>query len=225
MSTSLSKISRKPLADRLVSEALAIVVASGPDSLSVREVQRRAGVSPAAAYRHFKDRDALMLALAQEAAGRLAEHLAPVMLASPDDPTDLASARQRLLAGCRAYVEFAEQNPGLYRAIFVSGEQIDELTRPAERAQNAHGDGGYTLLVEAVGAVVAATGRGEADLWDPLVIWSACHGLAMLRLHAALHTLPADAFAAACERVFTTVVTAVPLEALDSGGWVGPRPD
>lgn len=214
MSTGSSKISRRPLADRLVSEALAIVVASGPQALSLREVQRRAGVSPAAAYRHFKDRDALMLALAQEAAGRLADHLAPALLAAPDDPTDLASARQRLLAGCRAYLQFAEQNPGLYQAIFISGEQIDALTSPSERAQGDTGDGGYNLLVEAVTAIATASGRPETNPWDPLVVWSACHGLAMLRLHAALAALPAPAFAEACDRVFATIIAALPVEAL-----------
>ncbi len=62
--------------------------------------------------------------------------------------------------------------------------------------------------------VVAATGGKSLNQWDPLVIWSALHGLAMLRLDAALRSLSARQFAQARDRVLQTIVSAVPLEAL-----------
>ena len=209
---------RKPLAERLVQEATAIVVADGPGSLSLREVQRRAGVSPAAAYRHFRDRDALLLAVAQEAAGVLADHVAAAMDAVPVSASDASVARSRLLAACEGYLDFATGNPGLYRAVFYSNEQINELTAPSERARGRVGEGGYNLLIAALLDVVTATGGTSLDPWDPLVVWSACHGLAMLRLDAALRSLPDEQYARARDRLIRTIIAAVPLEALRSAG-------
>ena len=215
MSTSESAGLRKPLAERLVHEAVALVRIDGPDSLSLREVQRRAGVSPAAAYRHFRDRDALLLAVAQESAGLLADHIAAALSAArttSDSP--LATARSRLLAACEGYLDFATGNPGLYRAIFYSGEQFDELSTPSERARGSAGDGGYNLLVATLQDVVTATGATSVHPWDPLAVWACCHGLAMLRLDAALRFLPDQTFTQARDRVLATITTAVPLEEL-----------
>ncbi|MBV9796032.1 MAG: TetR/AcrR family transcriptional regulator [Actinobacteria bacterium] len=209
-----SASARKPLAERLVQEALAIVQTTGPGALSLREVQRRAGVSPAAAYRHFRDRDALLLAVAQEAAGLLADHIAAALAAAPAFTGDEAGARARLLAACEGYLDFATGNPGVYRAIFYSDEQLDELTRPPERARGQAGEGGYNLLIATLKDLVAATGGTALDPWDPLTVWSACHGLAMLRLDAALRSLPDAVFAQARDRVLRTITAALPLEAL-----------
>ena len=206
---------RKPLAERLVTEAVALVGEHGPGSLSLREVQRRAGVSPAAAYRHFRDREALLLAVAQQCAGLLADHIAAALRTAPPAPPAAPAARARLLAACEAYLNFATSNPGLYRAIFVSGEQVDELTSPTQRARGNAGDGGYNLLVAALEDLVATTGGTSVHPWDPLAVWSCCHGLAMLRLDAALRTLPHEVFIQARDRVLTTITTAVPVEALE----------
>jgi AcrR family transcriptional regulator len=146
VSTVKSSEVRKPLAERLVQEALAIVRQDGPDSLSLREVQRRAGVSPAAAYRHFRDRNALLLAVAQEAAGLLADALALAMESAPRSATDESAARARLYAGCVGHLDFATRDPGLYRVIFISDEQVDALTSPSERALGSDGVVATTCL-------------------------------------------------------------------------------
>lgn len=203
---------RKPLAERLVQEAVDLVRAGGPDAMSLREVQRRAGVSPAAAYRHFRDRDALLLAVAQQSAGLLADHIAAALDAAPSPAGGPSAARSRLLLACEAYLDFATGNPGLYRVIFTSNEQIEELTDPSERAQGDAGDGGYNLLVAALQDVVTASGGTTVHPWDPLAVWSCCHGLAMLRLDAALRSLPDPVFTQARDRVLQTITAAVPLE-------------
>lgn len=214
MSTSDSAKNPKPLAERLVQEALEIVRENGgADSVSLREVQRRAGVSSAAAYRHFRDRNALLLAVGQECAGLLADHLAAALDAAPT-PVDASSARARLLAQCEGYIDFATKNPGLYRAIFFSGEQIDELRAPTERARGNAGEGGYNLLVATLQDLATATDGTLIDPWDPLAVWACCHGLAMLRLDAALRSLPDEVFSQARDRVLQTIAAAVPLETL-----------
>nr|WP_272919876.1 TetR/AcrR family transcriptional regulator [Streptomyces sp. SID4948] len=198
----------------MVHEAVDLVRTGGPGAMSLREVQRRAGVSPAAAYRHFRDRDALLLAVAQECAGMLADHIAAALEDAPPFTGEPGSARARLLAVCAAYLDFATGNPGLYRAIFTSDEQIDELTAPSQRARGSAGDGGYNLLVSTLQDLVNATGGTHLNPWDPLALWATCHGLAMLRLDAALRLLPEEAFTHARDRILATITTAVPLESL-----------
>ena len=63
--------SHSDLADRLLHIAYDITAASGPNALSLREVQRRAGVSAATAYWHYKDRADLLLAVSRRATGSL----------------------------------------------------------------------------------------------------------------------------------------------------------
>jgi hypothetical protein len=72
-----------------------------------------------------------------------------------------------LLAACEGYLDFATRNPGLYRAIFWSDEQLDELTTPPERARGQAGEGGYNLLVTTLQDVVTATGGTSLNAWDP----------------------------------------------------------
>ena len=212
MSTGSADGVSMPLAERLVREAVALVRANGPDAMSLREVQRRAGVSPAAAYRHFRDRDALLLAVAQQAAGMLADHLAAVLEEQPAAAGDASVARSRMLAACEAYLDFATRNPGLYRAIFSSDEQFEELTTPSERSRGRAGEGAFNLLVAGLQEVVTAAGGTSVHPWDPLAVWSCCHGLAMLRLDAALRSLPQRDFLQAQDRVLRTIIAAVPLE-------------
>ncbi|MFT4213397.1 MAG: TetR/AcrR family transcriptional regulator [Microbacterium sp.] len=207
----MSRSVRKPLAERLVREAMTIVAERGPNALSLREVQRCAQVSPAAAYRHFADRRALLLTVAQECAGLLADQVAAGIARIPRSSSDLAAARARLRAGCEAYLSFAISNPGLYHAIFSSDEQLEELSAPSERAQGQGGDGGFNLLVELLSDVTHAAGGIALDERDPVVVWSSLHGLALLRLDAALRTASVEAFAAMRERTLETIISAVPV--------------
>ena len=56
----------------LITAGLEMTRSDGPSALSLREATRRAGVTPAAAYRHFRDRAALLAALGQEIQQRIA---------------------------------------------------------------------------------------------------------------------------------------------------------
>lgn len=210
MSTTISESGRKPLAERLVQEALLIVAeAGGPHSLSLREVQRRAEVSPAAAYRHFANRVDLIQAVAEEAAGLLADALASAVEES--DAAGSETPRSRLRAACEAYIEFATSNPGLYRTIYYSDENMEQLTAPSDRAQGDAGDGGYNMLIHLLEAVVAPT---ELHSADPIAVWSGLHGLALLRLDAALRFATLEQFTTIRDRVLQTLVAAIPVDTL-----------
>src|ERR1700716_351231 len=94
----------------LVRAAMELLEEGGEAALSLRAVARRAGVSPAAPYRHFPDREALVSAVAAQGYRELAERLAAAHPA-PATPEDLADVAV-------AYVQFALAHPALFRAMF-----------------------------------------------------------------------------------------------------------
>lgn len=172
----MSTTKPKDVRAALVAEAVALTAAHGPQRVSVREVQRKVGVSPAAAYKHYRDREALLVAVGQRASAQLADTIDTAM-----DGQSGAEARFR--AGCRAYVEFALANPGLFRAILLTDETVEQIAQPAAAAIGQSGRGPYELLQIALSQLPF----GSAD--DAPLVWAACHGLAVLLLDGPLRHL------------------------------------
>src|SRR5260221_11675379 len=92
------------------SAALELLEEEGETALSLRAVARRAGVSPAAPYRHYEDREALVSAVAAVGYRELAERLGAAH-PSPSTPEQLASVAV-------AYVQFALERPALFPIMF-----------------------------------------------------------------------------------------------------------
>ena len=112
----------------LVDAALQLVGEGGPDAFSVREAARRAGVSPGAPFRHFKSREALMNAVAEEAQRRFrAEIEATLQQAPVDDPL----RRFRHLG--IAYVRWAMCNPTHFEIISSRRFFDHEKSTPVSR--------------------------------------------------------------------------------------------
>jgi AcrR family transcriptional regulator len=113
----------------LIDAALQLAEEGGPEAVSVREAARRAGVSPGAPFRHFPSRDALMIAVAEEAQHRfraeLDAALAPV---AADGPL----ARFRALG--LGYLRWAMRNPAHF-AVISNGRSFDH-----DRAAAVSGD-------------------------------------------------------------------------------------
>ena len=95
----------------LIAVALKEVARSGPESFSLREVARRAGVSAPAVYRHFADKEALLAAVAAECSERIEAALTAAVAAAGPDPLE------RFRATGIAYVQFAVEHPEHFRAI------------------------------------------------------------------------------------------------------------
>lgn len=197
----------------LVEAAYALAREEGPEAIALREVTRRAGVVPNAAYRHFASlADLLEVVRAQalSAAAQAMEHeLAKADGGAP--PTGRASraraaerARARVRAVGTGYLEFAWQEPGLFRTAF-SRPPAGERTLSPEMAGRS-GLNPFQLLGSAlddlVGAgVLPAQRRAQAEY----VAWSAVHGLAMLVLDGPLHGTPRAQLAALGTRVLDMV--------------------
>ena len=100
------------LREALLETAEQMVDAAGPETVTVREAARRAGVSPGAPFRHFASRTALLTGVAERAMARfLAEVAAAEASVDRDDPA------ARLAALGRAYARWALRHPEQFRVI------------------------------------------------------------------------------------------------------------
>lgn len=119
------------LREGLVRAARAALEAGGPEAVSLRELAQTLGVSTAAPYRHFRDRRALLAAVAAEGFSELVEAYRRVRT-KPGPP--MAIMRDT----ARVYLALAFDHPGMFRLMFdsdiLSGEPPPNLTGPAMEA-------------------------------------------------------------------------------------------
>jgi len=109
----------------LIKAGLRAIADEGPDGFTLRDVARRVGVSPPAVYRHFRDKEDLLVAIAGECAERLAAMMIEAVADAPADPLE------RFRATGIAYVRFAVRHPEHFRALGVPG--LLERTPPEQR--------------------------------------------------------------------------------------------
>ena len=179
----------------LLAAGIDLARAGGPEAVVLREATRRAGVSPAAAYRHFADRQALLRAVGAAALSALALAMEAELAALPHDGEPVVAARDRLRAVGTGYLRFARAEPGLFRTAFA-------VTAPVPGASGVTGRGGsglspFELLANALdGLVTTGTLAPERRPGAEYLAWSAVHGLAMLAIDGPLRGL-ANANAAA----------------------------
>jgi AcrR family transcriptional regulator len=198
MSTSSTSYHHGNLPATLVRAAMELLEEGGATELSLRAAARRAGVSTAAPYRHFADRNALLSAVAAVGYQELAIHLAAAH-PSPRTADDLAAIAV-------AYVQFALQRPGLFRVMFV--EPCDP-TSPERLAASA-------AINEYVKAIVQqAFSTADPDAMATAV-WALVHGLAFLHLDGKLDASTPDVVAdrvRAAVRAMLAASTVVPAPA------------
>ncbi|MCB9658593.1 MAG: TetR/AcrR family transcriptional regulator [Polyangiales bacterium] len=191
------------LREALLSGAAELLSEGGPRGLSLREAARRAGVSTGAPYRHFKDKDELLTALAARGFMALDAALRSVADANPGQPP---LARLRTLGV--AYVEFAVAQPALFRLMF--GEFAPTTDASPELAEAVRRAGAH--LPQAAAAVQQAQ-LGDLDAEDiTLLSWSVVHGVASLYLDGHLRPFqqPGDVpGVSVAERVTRALVAAI----------------
>ena len=159
------------LREALIRAALQLIAEKGPGGFTFAEAARYAGVSPAAPYRHFRDRDELMSSVALRGFEQFAAALAKAWDEGRPEPV---AALDRL---GRAYLDFARTEPAYYAAMFEAGVRLDN-NAPLREA----GDRAFAVLRAAAEKIVAtmpASGRPPA-LMVALHVWSMAHGVAAL---------------------------------------------
>ena len=152
---------------RLVLDAaIAIIELEGAESLSMREVARRAGVSHQAPYHYFSDRSGIFAAISEEGFTGLAQAFRDV------HETEMPAAK----AGFIAYLNFARKHVGHFRVMFrndICGVTSHALTQTA--ADSAFEE--LRLMVSRI------TGPGidpNKAFTFAAMLWSLSHGLATL---------------------------------------------
>ena len=160
----------------LLTLGLEALEAEGAELISLRSLAERAGVSKTAPYRHFKDKDAFLGAVADEGFRLLCEELERAWALA-----DAAKARPDALAIVarmgRAYMDFAVAHPALYR--LMNSPLICSL--PEGSMQWARRSLGL------LGKALASSGP-QAYPGDPMDIdavaasWGYIHGIVLLRI-------------------------------------------
>jgi AcrR family transcriptional regulator len=171
------------LKEALMNAALELIREKGPAGFTFAEAARWAGVSPAAPYRHFRDRDELLASVALQGFERFTAMLTTAW--NDGRPTP----RQAFDELGKAYLAFARTEPAYYSAMFESGIPLNtnpDLVTASERA--------FAVLRHATEALIAEmpAGKRPPALMMSLHIWALSHGIASLfgRGDAARRTLP-----------------------------------
>ena len=159
------------LKEALVRAALQLIAEKGPAGFTFAEAARFAGVSPAAPYRHFRDRDELLADVARRGFEQFAAALEEAWDGGRPEPS---AAFERL---GKAYLEFARTEPAYYSAMFEAGIPL-EGSSGADRGRRPRLRGDPLGVGEDDRAHSA--GRRPPALMMALHIWSLSHGIASL---------------------------------------------
>lgn len=171
------------LKSQLIEATRQLVEEKGPDGFSVSEACRRAGVSTAAPYKHFKDKTEILRAVATEGMQRQSQQMLDEIAPHPE------GSRARIIALGRVYIRFATTEPGVFRLMFTwSGDT------PEDQALFDLGDQKFSVVQL---EVAKCRGRGtatEEDCQTAFMMWSFVHGLSFLSIDGKLaeNKLPDD---------------------------------
>jgi AcrR family transcriptional regulator len=161
------------LREALLESALVLLKEAGLESLTLREVARRAGVSPGAPYHHFKDKAQLVQALAQRSLETLDQ-------LSFEAVQDKKMPSEKLHALGFAYILYAVRHPAEFRLMFRP-----EMSSPLEFPDPKTAPVFRVLL-----SVIAGSSETEQQqLTTAISAWSLVHGLAVLLIDGPLHGL------------------------------------
>ncbi len=152
----------------LVEAALDVIAEEGVDAISLRQLARKIGVTTAAPYHHFKDKEAVLAAVAAEGFRALNDEVDR----STGDLTEPAARFRAMGAG---YIRFAVSHPSHYQAMFRPELRAPELYPELDRVANL----AFDRLLQAIGAVRPELGPEQVGALA-ILSWSTVHGFSML---------------------------------------------
>ena len=171
MQADKNKYHHGDLRSALLDTAMTVISELGPQGLTIREVARRVGVSHAAPYRHFADKNELILAAVEQGFELMRATMDKEKAAAEPDPVS------QFAASGMAYVNFALEHPAYYRVMF-SGDLLS--TTGDITLQHTSRD----ALQEMVSNIIECQQLGLIRQGDPvtqaLALWSTIHGFVSL---------------------------------------------
>lgn len=165
------------LRQQILDAAEALLYEKGSmDSVSIRAIANRVGVTPPAIYLHFEDKDRLFYAVCRRGFDRFADRLGPVLSAG-------GSALDRIKRLGEEYIRFGLENPQQYPILFGTKSQID--VPESEIAD----DPGLRILMGLVALVEEAQAEGDLRTDQPAatiaaLLWATAHGTTSLLIGA-----------------------------------------
>ncbi len=159
------------LREALIQAALDLIAKKGPGGFTFADAARSAGVSSAAPYRHFRDRDALIADIARRGFELFAAHLDHAWNDGRPDPF---AAFENV---GRAYLAFARDEPAYYSAMFEAGLSFDD-----DPALRQAADRSFAVLRSASETLCARLPpeKRPPSLMMSLHVWALSHGIASL---------------------------------------------
>ena len=153
--------------ETIKAEAIALIDSEGEKALTARRLSNRLGLAPNALYRHFRSKESLEEAIADEIARRLHDDIGAALAAA-----ESLGAADRVRTLVTAYSAFADEHPNLYEMVMTGRDQSPDPL-PTLR--------GHELLWEQVIDVLTPL-IGAADAPAAAVtLWAWTHGLRALR--------------------------------------------
>lgn len=172
------------LRQALLDAAVLAIREAGPQHLSLRALARTVGVSQTAPYRHFADKNDLLVELARQTFNEIT-----AITEQAIDPH--ADSHQQMLLAGDAFLRYAAANPEKYRLIFgTSIEQPENYPHLVEAGQRC-----FAVLLNLIARGIE---RGEFIQAEPMLLanvcWSGIHGFSSLWIDGlfARRELPAD---------------------------------
>lgn len=160
------------LREALVHQAVRTIRTHGVEGLTLRDVGAELRVSRTALYRHFADKQSLLVAVATDGFRAFRQTLA-------DAWTGGGRGRAGFQAMGRAYVRFAVENPSHYRVMF--GGYVSKDACGAELATES--EASFRVLLDAIVELQqAGLVRNDHPMALAVFVWGAVHGLAMLAI-------------------------------------------
>jgi AcrR family transcriptional regulator len=159
------------LKDQLLEAVRQLVEEQGPDSFSIAEACRRAGVSTAAPYKHFRDRDEILHGVVLAAMHRMGDAMQEAADAHP------AGSLDRIVALGKSYIDFARAEPGVFTLMFgLTGSHGDDPALAEE------GQGKFEIVCRVVAEHLGVPPDHPEVAARAYALWCAVHGHAFLVL-------------------------------------------
>jgi len=157
------------LKQALIAAAAQLVEEKGAESFSMADACRLAGVSTAAPYRHFRDRNDLLAEVVNQGFRDLTEANREAVMSAGE------GTLEGIVAMGKSYVNFAARQPGIFRLMFGQNAHVKQVEGVLESGMDCFGG-----LIRQVAIYCESTGRDEDAREVALRLWTFVHGAASL---------------------------------------------
>ncbi|MEO0371316.1 MAG: TetR/AcrR family transcriptional regulator [Pseudomonadota bacterium] len=165
----------------LVEATRQLVEEKGADRFSVSDACRAAGVSTAAPYRHFEDRDEMLVAVCFEGMERFQDLMLKALKGHAH------GSLEAIIALGHSYIQFATSEPGVFRLSFGIGREHGDNIELAEQGMRIYG-----IVLEQVAAYFGKNDVDDDVLDRAFPLWTMVHGLSFLLIDEKMAMLNLD---------------------------------